>query len=78
MWLFGEDIKSIRQHVHITPKAVHFTTLTNIRRLKSSNLDTIVDNVLRISATGESLAKAVCTSEETEAERVVRMGKKTV
>jgi len=78
MSLLGEDIKCIRQHVHITPKAVHFTTLTNIRRLKSINIDTIVDNVLRISAAGESLAKAVGTSEETEAERVVRMGKKTV
>jgi len=76
MFLLGEDIKCIRQHVHITPKAVHFTTLTNIRYLKSSDIERIVDNVLRISSAGESLAKPVLTSKETEAERVVRMGKK--
>ena len=74
MLLLGEDIKCIRQHVHITPKAVHFTTLTNIRYLKASNIETIVDNVLRIAAAGESLAKAGLTSEETEAEKIVRMG----
>jgi hypothetical protein len=75
MFLLGEDIKCIRQHVHITPKAVHFTTLTNIRYLKASDIETIVDNVLRISAAGESFAKAAITSEETEAERGVRVGR---
>jgi len=75
-FLLGEDIKCIRQHVHITPKAVHFTTLTNIRYLKAGDIETIVDDVLSISTAGESLAKAAVTSEETEAERVARMGKK--
>ena len=75
MFLLGEDIKCIRQHVHITPKAVHFTTLTNIRYVKASDIKTIVDNVLRISTAGESLAKPAVTSEETEAERGVRIGR---
>jgi hypothetical protein len=75
VFLLGEDIKCIRQHVHITPKAVHFTTLTNIRYLKASDIKTIVDNVLRISTAGESLAKAAVTSEETETERGVRVGR---
>jgi len=74
MLLLGEDIKCIRQHVHITPKAVHFTTLTNIRYLKASDIENIVDNVLRISVVGESLVKAAVISEETEAERGVRIG----
>ena len=76
MELLGKDIKCVRQHVNITPKAVHFTVLTNIRSLKSDTIDHIVDNLTKIAAAAESLRKADVTSEETDAERNLRIGKK--
>lgn len=71
--LLGEDIRCIRQHVNITPGAVHFTTLTNIRSLNSNHVRLIVENVLKIAANGETLKMATVTSEETEDERKKRM-----
>jgi len=67
--LLGEDIRCIRQHVHVTPKAVHFTTLTNIRYLKPDIINLIVGNVTQIATTAESLKKATITSEATDQER---------
>jgi len=72
--LLGENIPCVRQHVHITPKAVHFTTLTTIRSLKRDHVQRIVDRVLKIAAAAESIPEATVTSEETESERIGRRG----
>ena len=74
--LLGKDIQCVSQHVHITPKAVHFKTLTSIRSLKKEHIRLMVDKVLKIAAAGESLPRASATSEETEAERMRRLGKR--
>jgi len=63
--LLAQDIRCVRQHVHITPKAVHFTALTNLRSLTSDHVRLIVDNVLKIAAAGECIAETPVTSEET-------------
>lgn len=72
--LLGEEIKCIRQHVHVIPAAIHFTAFTGLVYLRPEKVSLLVESLGRIAGRTEELPPAKVIAEETEEERKRRLG----